>query len=177
MKTEMVTTQEQELKNKQMKDIEELLSYSVPQSEYFRILNSLVEILNNYENISEDDSWVSFNKCKTGTVYRNILYHCPGKDNEDVLVVLKYDHAEVDFHYHSGEEHILVLEGYQETLNHEKYDELQPELFSKIKDDRFNYTRDDGIVVNNVGTGHSVKSDHCLVLIHYKKLPEFPLSH
>ena len=45
---------------------------------------------------------------------------------------------------------------------------------AKIKNDLFHYDFSDGIITNKAGTGHGVKSKHCLVLIFYKKLPQFP---
>ena len=133
-----------------------------------------MEVLLNLAHKMPDSFWNNFNGATKGTVYRNILYKDPINDNENVLVALKYQLAEVDFYYHVGNEWVLVLDGYQETFNHQKYDSIQPDFFRRIKNDIFKYILKEGGLLTKPGTGHCVRSNDCLAVVFYEKLPEFP---
>jgi hypothetical protein len=149
------------------------LLHKIPTSEHYRIIEIIRNLMNDNKFYDNQDFWQSFNQASQGKVDRAVLYSDISDKSKNVLVILKYDNAVVNYHYHVGEEIILVLDGYQETFNHKKYEIIQPELFHKIKNDHLRYDFDDGIIVNKIGTGHSVRSDYCIALIFYQTLPRF----
>jgi hypothetical protein len=156
------------------KAIELISSAEIPSEAHNQIIEIIKNLLKSDKYYDDQNFWQLFNQASQGEVRRHVLYHDPKDQKKNVLVVLKYTDAVVNYHYHDGEEIILVLDGYQESFDHKKYDVIQPELAAKIKNDLFHYDFSDGIITNKAGTGHGVKSKHCLVLIFYKKLPQFP---
>jgi hypothetical protein len=158
-----------------IKKIIELIAHAdIPTETHAQIIEIIKNLLRSDKHYDNQNFWQLFSQASEGVVERHVLYHDPQDQKKNVLVVLKYTDAVVNYHYHDGEEIILVLDGYQESFNHKKYDVIQPELAAKIKNDLFRYDFNDGIITNKAGTGHGVKSKHCLVLIFYKKLPQFP---
>ena len=151
--------------NKLTKVIELIDGVTIPAESRDKIIAIIQNLVANNKYYDGQNFWQLFNQASQGQVERHVLCHDSQDAKKNVLVVLKYTDAVVNYHYHDGEEIILVLDGYQESFNHKKYDVIQPELFAKIKDDVFYYDFNDGIIVNKVGTGHGVRSTNCLVLI------------
>jgi len=147
---------------KRIEAIQHLLLTYVPQESHKEILDILKNLLTNSDCYDQENFWSLFYQASEGIVERHVLYQNVKENDKDVLVVLRYKNAAVNFHYHQGDEIILVLDGYQETFHHKKYETIQPELFHKIKNDHLRYDFDDGIIVNKIGTRHSVRSDYCI---------------
>jgi len=164
----MSKTQE---KTKISETIKSLLARGVPDTEHDRIIATILALEETPSIDNNRVEWQPFNRATKGTVLRDILYQDQAHPNKNVLVVLKYSHAEVDFHVHAGNEWVLVLEGYQETYDHQHYPVFQKEM--KIENDLFRYTIDDGVILNKPGTGHRVRSEACIALVFYEELPIF----
>lgn len=162
------------MNNAKIKTAYDFIKDNVAQSSQDAVIEKVTNLINNPNYYDNDENfWVLFNRAIQGTVKRGILYKGDQGQDENILVILKYENAVVDSHYHQGEERILVLNGYQESFDHKNYQTIQPDLFAKINDDILRYDFNDGVVVNKVGTSHGVRSDDCLVLIFYDKLPKF----